>query len=60
MVADSGSVTPPPQSLEEEQVQKEPSSEEQPKQMATDDVSKEGKMVEYSQPPSQDTKVQAI
>lgn len=28
--------------------------------MVTDEVSKEGHMVEYSQPPSQDTKVQAI
>ena len=27
--------------------------------MATDEVSKEGQMVEYSQPPSQDTEVQA-
>ena len=26
--------------------------------MVTDEVSKEGKMVEYSQPPSQDTEVQ--
>ena len=28
--------------------------------MVTDEVLKEGQMVEYSQPPSQDTKVQAI
>ena len=28
--------------------------------MATDEGSKEGKMVEYSQPSSQDTEVQAI
>ena len=27
--------------------------------MEIDEVSKEGKIVEYSQPPSQDTKVQA-
>ena len=57
-MVDSGSVTPPPQSSKE-QVQKEPSSEEQQEQIATNEVSKEGQMVEYSQPSSQDTEVQA-
>ena len=59
IAVDSGSVSPPPQSLEDKQVQKEPSSKEQPEKMVTNEVLKEGQMVEYSQPPSQDTKVQA-
>ena len=57
-MVDQGSVTPPPQILEDEQVQKEPSHEEEPQETRTDEVLKEGKMVEYSQPTSQDTKVQ--
>ena len=55
-MVESGSVTPPPQSSEE-QVQKEPPSKEQPEQMVTGEVSKEGQMMEYSQPPSQETEV---
>lgn len=54
---DKGSVTPLPLGSEEEQVQQE--REEEPKQMATDEMSEEGHMVEYYQPPSQDTEVQA-
>ena len=46
MVVDKGSVTPLiPRS--EEQVQKEPSQEEQLDQRETDEPSKEGKIVEY-------------
>lgn len=53
-----GSMTPLSPSLEEDQVQKELSQEEELEQMATEKVSKEGQMVEYFQLPSQDTEVQ--
>ncbi len=56
-MVEQGSANPPPQTLEEEQFQKEPSSEEQLEQMMTNEVSKEGQIVQYSQSPSQDTKV---
>ena len=59
MVVDKGLVTSPPPSLEEEQVQKEPSSQEQPDPRATDEASKEGQIVEYAQQPSQDAEEQA-
>ena len=57
-VVDKGSVTPPPPSLEEEHVQKEPSSQEKLEPRATDEASKEGKMVEYAQQPFQDIEEQ--
>jgi len=57
---DKVSITPPPPSLEEEQVQKETSSQEKPKPRAIDEVAKEGHIVEYGQKPSQDVKEQAI
>ena len=52
MVVDKGSVTPPPPSSKEEHVQKEPSSQEQPEPRATDEASKEARVVEYVQQPS--------
>ena len=59
-VVDKGSVTLPPPSLEEEHVQKEPSSQEKPEPWAIDEASKDGKIVEYVQQPSQDAEEQAI
>ena len=59
-VVDKGSVTPPPPSLEEEHVQKEPSSQETLEPRATDEASKQGYIVEYVQQPSQDVEEQAI
>ena len=41
-MVDKGSVTPPPPSLEEEHVQKELPSLDQPDPRVTDEVSKEG------------------
>lgn len=56
-MVDKGLVTPPlPRS--KEQVQKELSQAEQPEQRATNEASKEGQIVKYSQSPPQDTKVQ--
>ena len=45
MVLDKGSVTPPPKSFEKEKVQKDPSQEEEPQKMVTNEVLKGGKMV---------------
>ena len=58
MVIDKGSLTPPPLSSEEEHVQYEPSSQEQPKPRAIDEASKEEQVVEYVQQPSQDVEDQ--
>ena len=55
---DKGSVTPPPLSLEEEHIWREPSSQEQPKLRATDEASKEAQVVEYVQQPSHDVEDQ--
>ena len=57
-MVDKGSITLSIPNSKEEQVQKEPSQEEEPQQMTTDEVSKEGKIVEYPQQASQDTEVQ--
>ena len=59
-MVDKGSITPSPPSSEEEQVQKEPSQEEEPQKMVTDEVCKELKIVEYPQQASQGTEVQTI
>ena len=45
VVVDKGSATPLPPSTEEEKVQKE--QDKEPQQVSTDEVSTEGKMVEY-------------
>ena len=45
VVVDKGSTTPLPPNIEEGQVQKE--QEEEPHQIAIDEVSREGQMVEY-------------
>ena len=58
MVVDKGSVTPPILGSKE-QIHKEPSQDEQLEQRATNEVSKERKIVEYPQSLSQDTEMQA-
>ena len=56
IVVDKWSINPLPPSTEEEHIQNE--QEEDPQQMATDEVSKEGWMVKYPQKISHDIEVQ--
>ena len=58
VVVDKGFATSLPPSMEEEKVQKE--REEEPQQVSTNEVSREGQMVEYPQQDSQDTNVRTM